>query len=122
VAGDVRAVPRKSRFLEDVRANWRPSAKISALVRDLGALHLAHPQNPRRQRRQDAARGVEEDRMEEEEEVMSVERHHAQGEQRRQQGQGGGGGTAGEENELEGREGEETLRVDMGKSVVFSQA
>ena len=122
VAGDVRAVPRKSRFLEDVRANWRPSAKISALVRDLGALHLAHPQNPRRQRRRDAARGVEEDRMEEEEEVMSVERHHAQGEQRRQQGQGGGGGTAGEENELEGREGEETLRVDMGKSVVFSQA
>jgi len=123
VAGDVRAVPRKSRFLEDVRANWRPSAKISALVRDLSALHLAHPQNPRRQ---DAARGVEEDRMEEEEEVRSVEQQREKGKQRRQQGQGGGEegreregeGTGREENEGE----EETLRVDMGKSVVFSQA
>jgi hypothetical protein len=125
VAGDVRAVPRKSRFLEDVRANWRPSAKISALVRDLSALHLAHPQNPRRQ---DAARGVEEDRMEEEEEVRSVEQQREKGKQRRQQGQGGGEeggeregeGTGREENEVEGEE--ETLRVDMGKSVVFSQA
>ena len=37
-AADVRAVPRKESFLEQVRARWRPSAKTKALIRDLKSL------------------------------------------------------------------------------------